>query len=436
MEIFKLLILFSIIFPSFSYAQKSSQAPLEIKSLDGSVDNWPWQLKVSNGQITDNGDGTETLTVGAAYWTLSGSNLYPSSTSYTTTVGSSNTSLDILTVQTGATGGATINSTAAITGYDTNAELLLGLNNNVTDSSQNALTVSNTGVTFANTTPPFTGIYYAVMAAGTDFLTVPNESYFNFAGNNFTFETEFYLASQLTNGQDVILFSQWAANNHSVECYYYNKSNTLTIETVYSTDGTTNKAVFDENTTISAAAWHHFAFVRNGTNFMIFIDGTQVGSSYNVGTDVLYSGTSTIQLGGDHAINMQGYRISNNARYTTTFTPPASPLGLSSGTPAVTFAVNGTGQAAIQKNSYNNTLSIINNGITGQTIDASGNTTFPKSILATSTTGVGWTAKTGANTACNTTCGTSACAFGFDNGLAALVSCSDATADSCVCMGS
>lgn len=46
-----------------------------------------------------------------------------------------------------------------------------------------------------------------------------------------------------------------------------------------------------------------------------------------------------------------------------------------------------------------------------------------------------WTVKSGANTACNTTCGTSMCAFGEDTiGLVA-ISCSDATADTCVCMG-
>lgn len=56
---------------------------------------------------------------------------------------------------------------------------------------------------------------------------------------------------------------------------------------------------------------------------------------------------------------------------------------------------------------------------------------------STSTTGMGISVKTGANTACNTTCG-GGCFGGFDTGtlgvsLAHIVICSDATADECYC---
>lgn len=56
-------------------------------------------------------------------------------------------------------------------------------------------------------------------------------------------------------------------------------------------------------------------------------------------------------------------------------------------------------------------------------------------------TGMGWTVKTGSNTACNTTCpASSACVFGFDSGTvgvvnSAPVACTDATADICLCAG-
>ena len=72
---------------------------------------------------------------------------------------------------------------------------------------------------------------------------------------------------------------------------------------------------------------------------------------------------------------------------------------------------------------------------------AGGTTAFGGTLTnTTSTTGVGWSKKTGANTACNTTCGYSACAFGLDTGtlgvtLAHLTNCTDATADECICLG-
>ncbi|MHA2068128.1 MAG: hypothetical protein ACXABY_27520, partial [Candidatus Thorarchaeota archaeon] len=40
-------------------------APLEIREEDGTPLNWPYQLKVSDGSLTDNGDGTMSLATGA-----------------------------------------------------------------------------------------------------------------------------------------------------------------------------------------------------------------------------------------------------------------------------------------------------------------------------------------------------------------------------------
>lgn len=59
--------------------------------------------------------------------------------------------------------------------------------------------------------------------------------------------------------------------------------------------------------------------------------------------------------------------------------------------------------------------------------------TFSGGIKSTATN-LGWAVRTGANTACNTTCTAShGCAFGFDTGTTAVVDCSSALADSCVC---
>lgn len=55
-------------------------------------------------------------------------------------------------------------------------------------------------------------------------------------------------------------------------------------------------------------------------------------------------------------------------------------------------------------------------------------------LTSSATADLGWAAVAGANTACNTTC-TSACVVGYDIGTTALVSCSSALADSCLCAG-
>lgn len=58
-------------------------------------------------------------------------------------------------------------------------------------------------------------------------------------------------------------------------------------------------------------------------------------------------------------------------------------------------------------------------------------------LIVAATTGIGWTVKSGANTACNTTCpATSGCVFGEDTSVVGtIVACTDATADVCLCAG-
>lgn len=56
-------------------------------------------------------------------------------------------------------------------------------------------------------------------------------------------------------------------------------------------------------------------------------------------------------------------------------------------------------------------------------------------ITSTSTTDIGWSVQSGANTACNTTC-TFGCVFGADTATDFdAVGCADATADVCICAG-
>lgn len=60
---------------------------------------------------------------------------------------------------------------------------------------------------------------------------------------------------------------------------------------------------------------------------------------------------------------------------------------------------------------------------------------FTGQLTSSATSDLGWTPVNAANQACNTTC-TSACVFGMNTGaLGNFVSCSDATADTCICAG-
>lgn len=60
--------------------------------------------------------------------------------------------------------------------------------------------------------------------------------------------------------------------------------------------------------------------------------------------------------------------------------------------------------------------------------------TVTGSLLSTSTTDIGWSVVSGANTACNTTC-TNGCVFGQNTADMSIVDCAAATADVCICAG-
>jgi hypothetical protein len=65
-----------------------------------------------------------------------------------------------------------------------------------------------------------------------------------------------------------------------------------------------------------------------------------------------------------------------------------------------------------------------------------GNLTATGTIKSTAATELGWITQNATNQACNTTCTTGACVFGFNTAaLGNLVSCTDASADSCLCAG-
>jgi len=68
-------------------------------------------------------------------------------------------------------------------------------------------------------------------------------------------------------------------------------------------------------------------------------------------------------------------------------------------------------------------------------LTAIGASTFTSTLTCSTTTNIGWTVVTGADTAGNTTC-TNACIFGFDDDTDTIVSCDSALADRALCGGS
>lgn len=163
----------------------------------------------------------------------------------------------------------------------------------------------------------------SVLFDGTgDYLKVVNDGRFDFGTEDFTIEWWQYLTSLDrwaidmrggSNGPNILIYS-WPSDGSANELYYYvNSSNRISATSVISTD-----------------VWQHIAVSRSGTSTKMFVDGTQVGSTWTDTTDynngdllIWENSLSTPFPTGLYNApgNVDEFRISNSARYTANFTP-------------------------------------------------------------------------------------------------------------------
>ena len=148
-----------------------------------------------------------------------------------------------------------------------------------------------------------------------------------FGSGNFTIEMWFYITA-FTNTYNTLFDSRPDSTQGayptiaitSGRLYYYVSS---------------AERIATANSTITTGQWYHLAVSRSSTSTKMFLDGTQVGSTYTDST-VYLNGTSRPVIGAEGFNSppndvINGYiddlRITKGyARYTATFTPPTAAL--------------------------------------------------------------------------------------------------------------
>ena len=205
-----------------------------------------------------------------------------------------------------------------------------GDNNDITDSSSNAYTITASGDAHAGTFSPYRSGGYSTYFDGTgDYLTASHASSFNFGSGDFTAEVWFNVpnvsgtdpfittaAGQGTNGAD--FQGIWLGLNGGQ--YYF----------VASTNGTSWDISIQAGTP-STNTWTHLSVVRSGNTFTLYAQGASIGTTTSSGT--LTNSNNLIAIGG-RTRNSQysaGYLrdvrvIKGSAVYTSNFTPPTEPL--------------------------------------------------------------------------------------------------------------
>jgi hypothetical protein len=154
-----------------------------------------------------------------------------------------------------------------------------------------------------------------------DYLVAKGTSALNVGAGDFTIEGWFYTTSAST--QQAIV-NAWNSIQFQVEI-----SSSGKVQFAFAPYSTGSYLIVG-NTTISANTWYHFAVVRSGSTFTLYLNGTSDGtgtSSATTSTNVdLWVGAN---YGGTRYLNgyIDDLRITKGyARYTANFTAPVGPF--------------------------------------------------------------------------------------------------------------
>ena len=193
---------------------------------------------------------------------------------------------------------------------------------NFIDSSLNGFTVTANGDAQISTAQSKYGGASGYFDGAGDYLSVADNSLFNFELEDFTIETWLYMQGE---GLQIIA-AKWDADGTNSWQTFYNDG-----ELVFMS----SEQTFIASASITSSQWTHLAITRQGINLRFFIDGnpidTLVCGDDLSGTADLSIAANDINNGGGGANFYMGYMddlriIKGEAKYTTSFTPPTSQL--------------------------------------------------------------------------------------------------------------
>jgi hypothetical protein len=150
------------------------------------------------------------------------------------------------------------------------------------------------------------------------YAITPTSTDFQFGTTDFTIECWIYRS--VSGAQHQIIDFRTAATQNAPRLYIPS-SNTLGYYV--------NGAARITGGTVSSSTWHHVAVSRSGTSTKLFLDGIQTGSTWTDTTDYIQNPlTIGAQFDGTGIFNgyIDDLRISNVAKYTTTYTPSTTEL--------------------------------------------------------------------------------------------------------------
>ena len=189
-----------------------------------------------------------------------------------------------------------------------------------------------------------------------DYLNVPTDADLGLGTTNFCIEA-FIRPSSVSGTQTIIDLRSGSATDTAPVLY-------LDGTTLHYKVGNTSQA---SGGTLATGTWYHVAVARSGGSTKLFLDGTQVGSTYTDGND--YGSTKPLIIGGDYnsganefAGHIDELRISKGAgRFTGNFTPTTGEYSSDLNT-VVLYHFNGDDASTSTTNSGKGIKDIRSNG--------------------------------------------------------------------------
>lgn len=240
----------------------------------------------------------------------------------------------------------------------TNTSLLTCQSNRFIDNSTNNLSITVNGTASVQAFAPFNytipystttvsgSIYYN---GSTDYLTVASNAALNMGTGDFTIECWVYPISNAVNYPTFLAnITGWSAGASGHRFSNTNYANKFWFGLNGSAGISGGDPFMASTNTFSFNAWHHYALTRSGNTWRMFVNGnlenTQTYSgSFDAGYGGLRTGWSTWDAANGY---FAGYTsnlrlIKGTAIYTSTFTPPTSPLTAISNTQLLLTGTNG-----------------------------------------------------------------------------------------------
>jgi len=194
-----------------------------------------------------------------------------------------------------------------------------------TDSSLNAATPTLSGSLEITTAQSKYG-GASLKALNSGYLYFANASQYDLEDSDFTIEAWVRFASK--GSQQYIVAKGSSGTINASYFFYWFNGGTLTF--AYSTTGSSSTYV-SKSWTPTVDVWYHLAACRSGPDLRLFVDGTQLGTTYNIGTAVLATASVDLyvcSINGNSRLNgyLDDLQIAKSAKYTANFTPPAAAL--------------------------------------------------------------------------------------------------------------